>query len=70
MDSNRIHCILTLPDEATTWNLLEIDESLHVRKCKTVLHSRFHAVDSLFQVLDVAILCRWNLDSGFQSLVA
>ena len=28
----------------------------------------FHAVDSGFQLLD-SILCQWNLDSGFQSLV-
>jgi len=50
----------------TTWNLFEIGDSLHVRKFKTFLDSGFHAVDSEFEVLDVGILCRWNLDSGFQ----
>ena len=32
------------------------------------LDSGFHTVDSRFQVLDCG-LCRWNIDSGFQSLV-
>ena len=54
----------------TTWNLFEIDDSLHVRKFKTVMDSGFHAVDSGFEILDVGFLRRWNLDSGFQSLVA
>ena len=30
--------------------------------------SRFHAVDSVIQVLDSGF-CQWNLDSGFESLV-
>ena len=42
--------------------------SPHVRESKTVLDSGFHAVDFGFQLLDSS-LCRWNLDSGFQSLV-
>ena len=43
-------------------------ESPHVKESKTVLDSRFHAMDSGFQVL-VSSLCKWNLESGFQSLV-
>ena len=42
--------------------------SPHLRGSKTVLDSRFHSVDSGFQVLDLG-LCQWNLDSGFQSLM-
>ena len=39
--------------------------STHEQK---VLDSGLHAVDSGFQVLDSSF-CRWNLNSGFQSLV-
>ena len=38
------------------------------RESKTVLDSGFHTVDSRFQVLDSS-LCKWNLHSGFQSLM-
>ena len=37
--------------------------SLHVRESSNVLDSRFHAVNTGFQVLD-SNLCKWNLDSG------
>ena len=40
----------------------------NVRESKTVLDSGFYFVDSRFLVLDFS-LCRWDLDSGFQSLV-
>ena len=39
-----------------------------VRESKTVLDSGFHTMDSGFQIPDSS-LCRWNLGSGFQSLV-
>ena len=42
--------------------------SSYVRESKTVLDSGFEAWNSIFQELDSS-LCRWNLDSGFQSLV-
>ena len=41
--------------------------SPHVRESRTVLDCGFHAVDSVFQVLDSSI-CQQNLDSGFQML--
>ena len=39
-----------------------------IRESKTVLDSGFHAVDFGFQLLNSGI-CKWNLNSGFQSLV-
>ena len=39
-----------------------------IRESKTVLDSGFHAVHFGFQLLDSSF-CKWNLDSGFQSLV-
>ena len=42
--------------------------SPHVRESKTVLDSGFHAVDFGFQLLNSGF-CKWNLNSGFQSLV-
>ena len=38
------------------------------RESKTVLDSGFHAVDFGFQLLNSGF-CKWNLNSGFQSLV-
>jgi len=43
--------------------------SPHVRKSKIDLDSGFHAVDSGLQVLDSGFFFKWNLDSGFQSLM-
>ena len=51
----------------TVENVLLLKE-LFVRLMEGIprqLDSGFHAVDSGFQVL-----CRWNLDSGFQSLIS
>ena len=41
---------------------------MHVRKCKTVLVSGFHAVDFRIPVRDSSFFY-WNLDFGFQSFV-
>ena len=43
-------------------------EPPHASESSTVLDSGFEALNSIFQELDSS-LCRWNLDSGFQSLV-
>ena len=48
-----------------------VRQDIQVTSCKrikTVLDSRFHAVDSGFHVLDSS-LCQWNLDSRFRSLM-
>ena len=44
-------------------------DSSHIRESKPVLDSGFHAVGSGFQALDSWFFGKWNLDSGFQSLV-
>ena len=36
---------------------------------KTILNSKFFAVDFGFKVLDSSFFSRWHLDFGFQSLV-
>ena len=36
---------------------------------KTILNSKFFAVDVRFKVLDSSFFSRWHLDFGFQSLV-
>ena len=47
------------------------DLSPDVRESKTFLNSGFHVTDSGFRIpgTGIRILCQWNLDSGFQSLV-
>ena len=51
-----------------TWLKTLYTGSPHVTESKTVLDSGFHTVEFGFQVLDSS-LCKWSLDSGFQSLV-
>lgn len=43
-----------------------VDSTISVRS--TVLDSKFHPVDSVFQVVDSSVR-QWKLDSGFLSLV-
>lgn len=50
----------------TTYLRLHNFISPHVTKSKEVLNSGFYAVDSLFQLLHSS-LCKWNLNSRFQS---
>ena len=43
--------------------------SPHVGESMTVLDSGFHTMDSSFQLQDFSVWRRWDLVSGFQSLV-